>query len=130
VWYPKTYQVCIVLVFEMIRVLILSPTASVRQGLKALCQTAADIEVMETAVDTLPPEETPHIILIDGQDMAASLQQIRQLKTQFPHTHTILLVDRLDGRTIWAAARAGVDRCLRKGGSAHNLLQLIRRKRY
>lgn len=110
----------------MIRVLILSPTASVRHALAALCQTAVDIEVMETAVDNQPLAETPHIILIDGQEMADSLQQIRQLKTECPHAQTILLVNDLDGRTIWAAARAGADRCLRKGGSARSLLQIIR----
>lgn len=104
----------------------MSPTASVRHGLKALCQTAADIEVMETAVDTLPPEEMPHIVLVDGQDMAVSLQQIRQLKTKFPHTQIILLVNTLNSRAIWTAVRAGVDRCLRKGDSAYSLLQAIR----
>jgi DNA-binding NarL/FixJ family response regulator len=113
----------------MIRVLIVSPTPSVRDALAALCQTAADIEVMETAVDTLLPAEMPHIILADGQDMTTSLQQIRQLKIQFPRARAILLVNTLDSRTIWAAARAGVDHCLRKGDSAHSLLQLIRRKK-
>lgn len=110
----------------MIRVLIVSPTASVRHALAALCQTAVDIEVMETAVDNRPPAEMPHIVLIDGEEMAVSLQQIRQLKTDFPHAQAILLVNDLDGRTIWAAARAGADRCLRKGGSASSLLQVIR----
>ncbi len=35
----------------MIRVLIISSSTAVQQGLTALCETASDMEVMETAVN-------------------------------------------------------------------------------
>ncbi len=111
----------------MIRVLIISSSTAVQQGLTALCETAPDMQVIETAVNAQSPAAPlPHIILVDGQEIEMSLQQVQQLKQLHPLSQIILLVENLNSEIIWSAARAGAAGCIRKEDSAPGLLQTVR----
>jgi DNA-binding NarL/FixJ family response regulator len=110
----------------VIRVLIFSPSTAVRQGLTALCQTEPDMKLIESLADAIIEEESPDITLIDGQDIVYGLHYTQYSKQRYPSTRIILLVEKLNSRTIWSAARAGAAGCILKEESAHKLLQTIR----
>ena len=93
-----------------------------------LCQTEPDIQVVSTVADSLDLAslgKSPHIVLIDGQDIEYGLLHVKHLKQNHSKTQIILLVESLNSKTIWEAARAGAAGCIRKGDSAHSLLQTL-----
>lgn len=87
------------------------------------------MEVMDTIVSgpgITSPETPPDITLIDGQDIAYGLLHVQQLKQKYPETRIVFLVNELNSKTIWAAARAGAIRCISKEDSARSLPQTLR----
>jgi DNA-binding NarL/FixJ family response regulator len=130
-WYSPvwvTYRLPF-LVMKKMRVLIVSPSRAVQEGLVALCQTSSDIQVIEATSNgshDIILELDPDIALIDGQDMAYGLQYVHFLKQQYPLTRIVILVEKLDSQTIWDAARSGAVGCITKGESAGVLLSKLR----
>lgn len=117
---------------QPVRVLIVDDYSVVRQGLRALLATAADIEFIGEAMDgetavRLANKLQPDVIVIDlVLPRLTGLEAIKTIQTQNPHIHTLVLTDISDEPLVLAALKAGASGYLLKDAIQTNILDSIR----
>lgn len=116
----------------MIRVLLADDHPLVRQGMRALLDTVADIELVGEAGDgaqaaRLAVEQQPDVIVMDLQLPGLhGIEATRQIRTQVPHAAVLVLTMFEDDATVFAAMQAGALGYLVKGADGADILNAIR----
>jgi NarL family two-component system response regulator LiaR len=117
---------------EQIRILIADDHALVREGLQAVINAEADMQVVGEAADGVAAVQRAHnlkpdIILMDmimpGQDGLTAIQQLKQENTP---ARIIVLASFADDQKIFPAIKAGAQGYLLKDILPDQLLQAIR----
>ncbi len=116
---------------SMIRILVVDDHALFREGLTALLQTAADIEIVGEASSgaeaiALAAELQPDIILMDiRMDDVNGIEATRRIRKEQPNVRIIMLtmVERDD--SLLAALRAGAQSYILKGADKKQVLKTI-----
>lgn len=115
-----------------IRVLVVDDHAVVRQGLSALLQTAADMDVVGEAASAQEAVEAvrrtkPDVVLLDlvmpGED---GITVLPKLKTAHPAVRVLVLTSYVDADWVEPALAAGADGYLLKTSSADGVLEAVR----
>ena len=113
-----------------IKILLVDAHQTVRAGLRALLETEADMVVIgeaeggETAV-SLAHRHQPNIIVMDATN-SQDLDTIRTLKSQFPHTHILILTNNSGYERIRTIMQLGVEGYLLKDNNIANIIHAIR----
>jgi len=116
----------------MIRVLIADDHMVVREGLRAILETASDLLPVGEATDgaeavRLVQERAPDVVLMDlrmpGMD---GIEAIRQIKARYPHVQAVILTTYDDDDDIVRGLRAGARGYLLKDTGRNALLEAIR----
>ena len=116
----------------MIRVLIADDHMVVREGLRAILETASDLLPVGEATDgaeavRLVQESAPDVVLMDlrmpGMD---GIEAIRQIKARYPHVQVVILTTYDDDDDIVRGLRAGARGYLLKDTGRNALLEAIR----
>ena len=115
-----------------IRILIADDHAIVREGLEAILQTQADMELAGIAVNgleavSLAAAARPDVILIDlVMPKLDGLAAIRQIKSANPAARILVLTSFADDERVFSAIKAGALGYLLKDTLRAELLQSIR----
>lgn len=116
----------------MIRVMITDDHLVVREGLRLILETAADIEVVGEAVDGAEclefiPELKPDLILMDLQmPRMDGITAIGHLRKDFPDIAIVILTTYNEDDLMIRGLQAGARGYLLKDSSRENLLDAIR----
>lgn len=115
-----------------IRILIAEDQRIVREGLIALLEDEAEIEIVGEAADGARAVEMfqalrPDVVLMDLQmPVIDGPEAIRRIRTQSPDAHILVLTTYATDEFIFKALRAGAQGYLLKDASADELLAAIR----
>ena len=116
----------------MIRTLIVDDHAVVREGLRCLLDTAADIECVGAAVDgavavAMVEQFRPDVVLMDlGMPVVDGVEATRMITGRHPGVRVVVLTSAGDESRIRAALAAGARGYLLKHVSPDELLDAIR----
>ena len=116
----------------MIRVLIVDDHAVVRRGLEQLIGSAADLEIVGSAVDgeeavNLAAELGPDVILMDlSMPVLDGIAATRRIVAANPAVHVVVLTSFDDERRILDARSAGATGYLLKDADPDEVLTAIR----
>lgn len=116
----------------MIRVFIADDHAVVREGIRALVNSEADMVVVGEAADgdealARAPELAWEVMLLDlSMPGRAGLDVLVQLKMKLPERRIIVLTMHAEDRYAMRVLRAGADGYLTKGRSSDEILTAIR----
>ncbi len=116
----------------MIRVLLADDHAIVRQGLRAILETAADIEVVGEAENGREAvNETirlrPDVVLLDlAMPLLNGVEAARQIARAVPTARVLILSSYSDDEHLRSAVEAGVAGYLQKESSSDVLLESVR----
>jgi DNA-binding NarL/FixJ family response regulator len=117
---------------ERIRILVADDHGPFRAGLRALLETAGDLEVVAEAGDgeaavAAVRATAPDVVLMDvnmpGLDGVAATRRIGDLA---PHVAVLVLTMHDDDETVFAAVRAGARGYVLKGAGRAELLRAVR----
>ncbi len=114
-----------------ISVLLVDDYAVIRQGLRALISTAPDIVVVGEAGDGATAVSQSHMLCPDVaiMDMVMpgldSLEAIRLIRQQSPHTRILVLTNFGDEKRVLAALAAGVHGYLLKDAVLTDIIEAI-----
>jgi DNA-binding NarL/FixJ family response regulator len=115
-----------------IRIVIVDDHPIVRDGLRALFSTVADVEVVGEAADagaalreiTL---HRPDVLLLDvHMPGGTGLEVLPRLRQASPETHVLLLTMDDDAETALEAVQLGADGYLVKGASQDEIMRAVR----
>ncbi len=115
-----------------IRVVIVDDHPIVRDGLRALFDSVADVEVAGEAADAEGAlrEVTvlrPDVLLLDiHMPGATGLEVLARIRRASPETHVLLLTMDDDADTVLDAVRLGADGYLVKGASQAEIMRAVR----
>ncbi|MER7001991.1 response regulator transcription factor [Dactylosporangium sp. NPDC000555] len=115
----------------MIRVLLADDHPLVRQGLRAVLDTVADIELVGEAGDgrdavRLAVELRPDVVIMDLQLPGLhGIDATRQIQAQAPGSAVLVLTMFEDDGTVFAAVRAGALGYLVKGAGGTDIVAAI-----
>jgi DNA-binding NarL/FixJ family response regulator len=115
----------------MIRVLLADDHPLVRQGLRAVLDTVADMEVAGEAGDgrqavRLAVELQPDVVIMDLQLPGLhGIEATRQIQSQVPHAAVLVLTMFEDDATVFAAVQAGALGYLVKGADGADIVAAI-----
>lgn len=115
----------------MIRVLLADDHPLVRQGMRAVLDTVADIEVAGEAGDgheavRRAVELLPHVIVMDLQLPGLhGIEATRQIRTRVPDAAVLVLTMFEDDATVFAAVQAGALGYLVKGADGADIVAAI-----
>ena len=115
-----------------IRVVIVDDHPIVRDGLRALFDSVADVEVAGEAADAEGAlrEVTvlrPDVLLLDiHMPGATGLEVLARIRRASPETHVLLLTMDDDAATVLDAVRLGADGYLVKGASQAEIMRAVR----
>lgn len=115
-----------------ITILICDDHAVVREGLRALISTEADMEVVGEAPDgeraiSAYRALRPDVALIDMvMQRLDGLEAIRAIKTEFPDAHILVLTSFAEDDMVFPAIKAGALGYLLKDSSPEELIRAIR----
>ena len=114
------------------RVLVIDDMGVIRQGVRAMLSTVADMEIVGEAADgetavRLSQELQPNAVLMD-QDMPIcdGLEATRILKQKMPSIEVIVMTERLDDGKALQAIEAGATGYILKDIPAVNLAAALR----
>jgi DNA-binding NarL/FixJ family response regulator len=116
---------------DKIRILIVDDHAEFRQGLRAMLQSAAELELVGEATDGAQAVEfalslQPDIILMDLQmPKLNGVDATRQIVYASPHIGVIMLTMYDDDDSVYAAMRAGARGYLLKGALKAEVLHTV-----
>ena len=116
----------------MIKVLIADDQAIARQGLTAILEPKADIEVVGTAANghevlAKVPSLNPDLVLMDLQMPELNgIEATRRLKTEYPTVSILILTTYFTDDWLENALREGADGYLLKDASGAEILSAIR----
>ena len=116
----------------MIRVLLVDDHAIVRQGLRAVLETAPDIEVIGEAENGRQAvNETirlqPNVVLLDlAMPLLNGVEAARQIARAVPTARVLILSSYSDDEHLRGAVEAGVAGYLQKESSSDILLETVR----
>lgn len=117
---------------KSIRLMIADDHQLFREGVKALLNTAEDIEIAGEASDGLSAVELcrsgqPDIVLMDIHMPGLNgIQATQQILASHPQTGIIMLTMLEDDASVFSAMRAGARGYLLKGASPQEMLSVIR----
>lgn len=114
----------------MIRLISADAQAIFRAGIRQICSTFPDIELVAEAgrsadVLTLCERLRPDLVLLDGA-LPGALSLIAQMRQQYPVVGVMVLVDRVDETLLRCGLQLGVVGYLLKQIDAFDLVQAIR----
>jgi DNA-binding NarL/FixJ family response regulator len=115
-----------------IRVILAEDHTIVRKGLRALLESAMDIEVVAEAADgrmalDLVADMRPDVVVMDiTMPLLNGLEATRQLKQQYPDLKIVILTMHSDEEYVFQSLRAGVDGYLIKQTAPNELVKAIR----
>ncbi|MEV4351227.1 response regulator transcription factor [Actinoplanes sp. NPDC049596] len=118
-------------VVETIRALIVDDQTAFREGLRALLETADDIEVADGAASgeqalIMAPRLRPDVVLLDldvpGMGAVAATERLLQLMPRL----RVLVLSTTDDDAVFAAMRAGARGHVFKGARKAELLRAVR----
>ncbi|HJR38579.1 MAG TPA: response regulator transcription factor [Nocardioidaceae bacterium] len=116
----------------MIRVVVADDQSMIRSALRALLESAADIEVVAEVADGVSAlaaarAHRPDVVVMDirmpGLD---GLEATRLIRADLPHTAVIVLTTYDIDDYVFSAIRAGASGFLLKDGDADDLLRAVR----
>ncbi len=115
---------------EIIRLISVDAQAIFRAGIRHICCTFPDIEIVGEAgrsADALILCERlrPDLMLLDGA-MPGALSLVAQMRQQYPAIRIIILVDQVEENALRRALQLGVVGYLLKHVDAFDLVQAIR----
>ncbi|MCL4534999.1 MAG: response regulator transcription factor [Bacteroidetes bacterium] len=117
---------------QRIRVLLADDHQMVREGIRAMLETAEDIEVVGEATNGLEAlsavaECNPHLVLMDlRMPVMDGVEATRRLKREFPEVAVIILTGYTGDSYVVEAVKAGASGYLLKGASKSLLVNSIR----
>jgi NarL family two-component system response regulator LiaR len=117
---------------KQIRILICDDHAVVREGLRALIATEADMEVIGEAIDgeravVAVRELRPDVILLDMvMPRMDGLEAIRVIKGEFPAARILVLTSFAEDDMVFPAIKSGALGYLLKDSSPDELIRAIR----
>ncbi len=117
---------------DPIRILLADDHTIVRGGIRALIETAHEIEVIAEAADGVEAVLkaqllNPDVILIDLQmPRKSGIEAIAEIKRGNPQTKILVLTSYSDDEKVFAAIKAGALGYLLKESSTQELIQAIR----
>jgi DNA-binding NarL/FixJ family response regulator len=117
---------------EVIRVLIADDHILFRDGLRALLDSAPDLEFVGEATNgdeviRLAASLQPDIVLMDIQMPGPNgIEATRQVVNASPHVKIVIVTMFEDDRSVFAAMRAGARGYILKGAKHHEMLRAIR----
>ncbi len=117
---------------EIIRTLIVDDHAAFREGLRALLETADDIEVADEAATgeqalALAPAVQPDLVLLDlAMPGMGGIATTERLIRAMPHIRVLILSMADDDDSVLAAMRAGARGYVLKGARKAELLRAVR----
>ncbi|MCS6882584.1 MAG: response regulator transcription factor [Oscillochloridaceae bacterium] len=114
----------------MIRLISADAQAIFRAGIRQICSTFPDFEIVGEAsrsadVLTLCERLRPDLVLLDGA-LPGALSLIAQMRQQYPKVSVIVLVDRVDETLLRHGLQLGIVGYLLKQIDAFDLVQAIR----
>jgi DNA-binding NarL/FixJ family response regulator len=115
-----------------IRVILAEDHTIVRKGLRALLESAMDIEVVAEAADgrmalDLVADMRPDVVVMDiTMPLLNGLEATRQLKQHYPDLKIVILTMHSDEEYVFQSLRAGVDGYLIKQTAPNELVKAIR----
>lgn len=116
----------------MIRVLIADDHTMVRQGIRLLLETQADIQVVGEASDgeqvvRLAHEHAPDVVLMDiAMPNMDGLQATRELRRALPDTHVLALTMHEGDEYFFKILDAGAAGYVLKRAAANDLIEAVR----
>jgi DNA-binding NarL/FixJ family response regulator len=117
---------------EAVRVLVTDDHAAFRAGLRALLDTAGDLEVVgeadtgEAAISAARDLQ-PDVVLMDiNMPGVDGVEATRRIVDAAPHVAVLVLTMHDDDETVFAAVRAGARGYLLKGAQRAELLRAVR----
>jgi len=117
---------------EKIRILIADDHSVVREGLRALIDTEAGMELVGEAADgveavSLARELQPDVILLDLiMPRMTGIEAIGEIRDEDPDARVLILTSFAEDEKVYAAIKAGALGYLLKDASPRELLQAIR----
>ena len=114
-----------------IRVILAEDHTIVRKGLRALLESAVDIEVIAEAANgrmvlDLVTDLRPDVVVMDiTMPLLNGLEATRQLKQQYPDLKIVILTMHSDEEYVFQSLRAGVDGYLIKQTAPNELVKAI-----
>ena len=115
-----------------LQVFLLDDHDIVRKGVRALLESAGEIEIVGEAstvsdATRLIAELKPHVVVLDTQlPDGSGIDLCRELGTLSPQSRTLILTSQDDEQTIVSAMRAGASGYLLKGVEGTSLLSAVR----
>jgi DNA-binding NarL/FixJ family response regulator len=115
-----------------IRVLVADDQRTVRDGLAMLVGLIDGVEVVGTACDGIEAVERarsgrPDIVLMDlRMPRMEGIEATRQIRTELPDTHVLVLTTYADDESLFPALQAGARGYLTKDASAEEIEQAIK----
>lgn len=116
----------------MIRVLICDDQEVVREGLRVILSSAADLEVVGLAGDgvealELIPQTNPDLVLMDLKMPGVNgVQATRQIRSHYPHIHVLVLTTYDADEWVFDAIRSGAAGYLLKDTPSSELVAAVR----
>ncbi len=117
---------------QALRLLIVDDHPVVRDGLAAIVETQADLEVVGEAGDgeeavRLAQSLNPDVVLMDLRlPGVTGVEAIGRIRSQLPRTHILILTTYDNDEAIMEGLQAGAEGYLLKGTSRQELLGAIR----
>lgn len=117
---------------EKIRILVVDDHAIVREGLRAIIDSKADMEVVGEAADgieaaLIAKTLQPDVILMDiVMPHKNGIEAINEIMQENPQTKILVLTSYTEDEKVFAAIKAGAMGYVLKETTPHDLLQAIR----
>lgn len=117
---------------QRIRVLIADDHAIVREGLRAVLESKADMEIVAEAANgaqavPLALEIQPDVILMDLlMPVKSGIEAIHEIRRQNPDARILVLTSYADNEQVFSAIRSGALGYLLKESSPQELIEAIR----
>jgi two-component system response regulator DevR len=118
---------------ETIRVFLLDDHEIVRRGIRELLETEGDIEVVgesglaQEAVRRIPALR-PHVAILDGRlPDGSGIDVCREVRSQDPSIHALILTSYDDDEALFAAIMAGASGYVLKQVHGSDLVDTVRR---